>query len=339
MNHQVELNKAIIIPGAQKSGTTSIFKTLIRHSKILKPKYKEPQFFVLDKSTIISNFDWYKNLYNYYNYNKYIIDASTFYFSSRRARDNIKHFIINPRILVILRDPVKRAYSAWAHANKIPGCFDKRSFSEILSCLQGNSPEDIIKSEEFHIKLALKNNKLGGAFLDSDFHRSKFNAYFSSNFEDPLWNFKYFRESFYSLHLKEWEKIFDKKVKVIFFEQFVLEPTRTMKSVLDFLDLNVQENLLKIPHVHKTKLPKNKLSENIDKFIRNYPIFINLINKYKNFNLINKSLDMIKNAIYYRPKLTQNEYEKAREIMKTEYDFWISNFPQVKIYWRFIEFK
>lgn len=123
-----------LIVGVQKAGTTSIAEYLNQHPKCGISKIKEPSFFSyygLPKEKYLklkefnksaSSFDVVTDFENYLNLfpKKSIIgEASTHYFYfSKRTIVNIKKFYgkdyKNLKIIIILRDPVERAFSAWS---------------------------------------------------------------------------------------------------------------------------------------------------------------------------------------------------------------------------------
>ena len=121
--------------GATKSATTTLFEILRQHSKIGVSSFKEPHFF----DNIINydkGFDWY--LMSYFSYLKdeeVIAEFTPTYLSCKSAPERM-HKLLGPDIkfLVILRNPIDRAYSHYLHT--------KRDQHEDLSFI------DAIKNEE-----------------------------------------------------------------------------------------------------------------------------------------------------------------------------------------------
>lgn len=104
----------LFIVGAQRSGTTYLYDMLDSHPEILmaKPKKPEPKFFLCDKEYEKGK-KYYEQRYFAERTSKhgYIGEKSTSYIESGRAATRIKSFYPNTRILMILRNPVERAYS------------------------------------------------------------------------------------------------------------------------------------------------------------------------------------------------------------------------------------
>lgn len=100
-----------IIIGVQKAGTSSLYKYLIQHPLIIAPKQKELHYF--DSENSIKT-------------NKYIELFPRNYFKKRISFEATPRYIYNPgtakkihefnpkiKLIVLLRNPVNRAYSAW----------------------------------------------------------------------------------------------------------------------------------------------------------------------------------------------------------------------------------
>ena len=116
-----------LIVGAAKCGTTSLYHYLSQHPDVFMSLLKEPRFF----SGIVSNpgtgpgdsmnsyagigsFDEYSRLFKKSMGRKTVGEASTetlFHFES--SIPAIHRSLGDPRIVIVLRDPVKRAYSAY----------------------------------------------------------------------------------------------------------------------------------------------------------------------------------------------------------------------------------
>lgn len=108
----------VVIIGAAKAGTTSLFEILRQHPQIYTPHKKELRFFSFDKH-YHEGIDWYENSY-FANASKYPvrIEATPAYLTwSQKVAPRIKELYCDRPIkfIVIFRDPVKRAYSHYWH--------------------------------------------------------------------------------------------------------------------------------------------------------------------------------------------------------------------------------
>ena len=102
--------------GCPKSGTTTLFKILCQHSQIHTPKFKEPFFF--NNSNYKNGIEWYAN--TYYEDAKsedWILDFTPSYLYSDEALFRIKEYSKGKdlKFIVMLRNPVERAYSHYLH--------------------------------------------------------------------------------------------------------------------------------------------------------------------------------------------------------------------------------
>lgn len=134
MNEKVNL----FVVGAMKAGTTSLSELLSSHEDVYLCPIKEPNFFVsklpksIDDSSAnfnIKNFihnlktdsskhfahvtelSDYTDLFKYKQNEKYLVDCSTAYLHALEAPAAIHQYNPDAKIIIILRNPVHRAYS------------------------------------------------------------------------------------------------------------------------------------------------------------------------------------------------------------------------------------
>jgi len=141
-----------IIAGATRSGTTSLYYYLKQHPEISFPDLKEPRYFSSMKLTLpqhgpgdytvdeklLLNFEDYKKLYDGID-NKIVGDASSEYLSHYEyTASEIFRCLGDIPIVIILRNPVERAFSAYN--NLVRDGREKLTF------------EDALEAEEERIK-------------------------------------------------------------------------------------------------------------------------------------------------------------------------------------------
>ena len=119
----------LFIVGAAKSGTTSLASYLGQHQDIFVPIIKEPKYFSLHEnifphcgpgdtvvdSNVVKTASEYKKLYIGAENQIYRVDASVDYLFCEGAAARIWKYNNKARIIIILRNPVDRAYSAYMH--------------------------------------------------------------------------------------------------------------------------------------------------------------------------------------------------------------------------------
>lgn len=154
----------IFIVGAAKAGTTALYYLLNQHPGICFPVVKEPNFFSNrdheqdvvkpgtgpgDKSTTWTHsLEAYHELYRCSDRHRFKLDASVSYLYSTRAACCIAGYSPDARIIIVLRNPVDRAWSHYKHL--VRDGREHLSFEEALD----REEERIDKGWEFswHLK-------------------------------------------------------------------------------------------------------------------------------------------------------------------------------------------
>jgi hypothetical protein len=138
-----------LIVGAAKSGTSSLHNYLNQHTDVFMPSYnneamkvKEPRFLIKD---LVQNrlhngvwsFEEYKSLFSDVKDEMAVGESSVLYlYYHQLAIKNIKYYLGNEvKIIIMLRNPTDRAYSAFQHVSR--GFKENYSFEESLSIEKG----------------------------------------------------------------------------------------------------------------------------------------------------------------------------------------------------------
>ena len=117
--------------GAQKAGTTYLNNLLKQHSEICGARYKETHFFSRD-SEYNRGIEHFLSFFTPDDNTKYLMDVTPEYFPKKIALERIhKHFPDDVKIIVMLRDPVKRAFSQYKMMKSNGKA--KKSFIEMVS--------------------------------------------------------------------------------------------------------------------------------------------------------------------------------------------------------------
>ena len=120
------------IIGAAKAGTSSLYKYLAQHPEIFLSPVKEPHFFSYRERAVFSkgpgdvdrfsdatpDLDSYLGLFKNVANEKAIGEASTTYLDSLEAPGRIREFAPKAKIIVMLRNPVDRAYASFMHLRR-----------------------------------------------------------------------------------------------------------------------------------------------------------------------------------------------------------------------------
>jgi len=108
------------IVGTAKAGTTSIFKVLLQHPHIFVPEKKETYFFGehFYRDAKVETLDEYRKIFSKAPRDCVTLEVSTSYLYSRKAASEIKAYNADAKIIIILRNPVDRAYSNYLYKLK-----------------------------------------------------------------------------------------------------------------------------------------------------------------------------------------------------------------------------
>lgn len=143
-----------LIVGSAKSGTSSLHNYLNQHPEVFMPSYnkegmkvKEPRFLIKDLvqhrlHNGVWNWEEYKSLFNDVKGEISIGESTVLYlYYYEHAIDNIKKYLgENVKIIIMLRNPIDRAYSAFQHVSR--GLKEQNSFEEALEIEKGRMDKD-----------------------------------------------------------------------------------------------------------------------------------------------------------------------------------------------------
>ncbi|WAR30340.1 HS3S6-like protein [Mya arenaria] len=119
----------VIIVGIAKSGTSALRIFLNEHPQIAAGTLRdEPRFFT---GYWGKGFEWYRSVMPCSYSNQITIEKSPGYFYSEEAAKRIRNFSDKIKIIMIMRDPVERAVSAYA-MYKAQGRFNGKSFADLM---------------------------------------------------------------------------------------------------------------------------------------------------------------------------------------------------------------
>tara|TARA_B110000444_G_scaffold66327_1_gene62209 strand:- start:2068 stop:2937 length:870 start_codon:yes stop_codon:yes gene_type:complete len=251
--------------GAAKSGTTSLYDILKQHSDVFVPSFKEPHFF--DISAVYENgVSWYEKTYfSGVNKEKSIGDFTPTYLFDKYAPERIHNSLGNDmKFIIILRNPVDRAYSHYLHS--------KRDLHEFLSF------EDAIKKNVNKVSNYLDYLRL--SYIDQSKYADMLQRYFAL-FSKDNFLILHFEEDFVAereltmakvfsfLNLKEENINFDinsnksSKARFIWIKRLMKKNgwwRQIIKNIIPSLKIRqIIKN--KIHRLNVTKFTPNKLSK------------------------------------------------------------------------------
>lgn len=233
-----------LIIGAQKAGTTSLYKYLCQHPNILPAFRKEIHYFDLNYS---KNLNWYKSFFPLrakLNSNSHPIitgEASPQYIFHPHSLLRIKNDLPNIKIILLLRNPIYRTYSHYQH--------QKRVGRENLTF------EKAIEQEE---------NRTEGE-LDKMIRDENFNSH-------NYLMYSYVRRSIYYYQVKQLYNLFNSEnYLIIQSEKFNTNPQYEYDKVLTFLNLdNFRLEVSKKYNVQNYPPIKEKTKKKLEEFFHPY---------------------------------------------------------------------
>jgi hypothetical protein len=212
-----------LIIGASKCGTTSLYYYLIQHPSVVPALTKEAHFF---DQTYRMGLAWYRGfsstkLAKYYSTKitkKGVItgEATPCYIFHPHAPSRVFKTVPDAKLIVLLRNPVDRAYSYYHH--------------NLRRGLESLSFEEAIESEEERLRGELEK------MIDD-------NNYFSFNRQF----YSYLSRGFYVDQLENWMKFFpSEQILILKSEDLFTDPGSIFKRIVAFLDLpDFEPNALK----------------------------------------------------------------------------------------------
>ncbi len=203
-----------IIIGAQRCGTTTLYNNLILHPHTMQALRKEIHFFDINYKKGVT---WYQAhfpslLYKSYlkhTYRNNIIsgEATPYYFFHPLSTERIYKFIPRVKLIVLLRNPVDRAYSHYQ--------LSVRLGHENLSF------EDAIQHEIGRLKIEEERIFNNG-------------SYYSFNHQ----HYSYLSRGYYMEQLRKWHHYFSRdQILILKSENFYLDPSTVLTQVYNFLNL------------------------------------------------------------------------------------------------------
>ena len=219
-----------LIIGVMKCGTTAFYDYLVKHPQILPAIIKEPGAIGLAQTNnkLKKNLDYYLSLFPPIPSASNFVtgEASTLYIWNQEAANNVLNYFPNTKLIVILRNPVKRVISQYQHflikknLNR-----ENRNLEETI-ILELEELSEITEPAQLIEKMTAKN---------------------------------YLRHSLYVYFLEKWMKIFPREQFLILrSEDLSRNPAVVMKQTYEFLGLpNYQ-------HIEYPRINKGTYTYNID---------------------------------------------------------------------------
>lgn len=214
---QLKVNALII--GAGRSGTTSLFNYLQQHGQVCTSSIKEIPFFSFSQHFQRGE-AYFHSFFPDYTGQKTVLTSDTYLLIHRDAQERIKAYNPGIKLLVMLRHPIERAYSAYHYA--VNNNYESRAVSFLESF---EKEAQYLKNED----IVQKNN------------------------------FAHFYTGLYYQHLMYWLRFFDRQ-QILLLKTADLKnaPQDTLCRVLQFLETPPFDFQFITPRHNAASRPKNK---------------------------------------------------------------------------------
>ena len=212
-----------IIVGSAKCGTTSLYNYLKQHPQVFMPLLKEPGFFTGAWPHLVNSEKEYRELFDGAQGKIAIGEASPMYIEDQSVPQKMIDFLgPDTRIIIILRNPIDRAFSLWGHLH-YHSMVEPLSFEDALSVERERSESEELKNQDIYYP---------GIFM-------------------------YYRGGLYTEKVRRFLDTFgEKNVYVIIFEEFMQDLRNSIKDLYKFLGVDTsfepileQHNIANVPRL------------------------------------------------------------------------------------------
>lgn len=206
----------LVIGGAPKCGTTSLFMWLVDHPEVCGSKAKEPLFFV-DRGYPLR---WrHRNVHDHgleayttcfpdcTDHHKVVVDGSSQYIYQSTALDFIPSLLSNPRLVFLVRKPSERLFSSFAYSKNKGNLRSGLSFTEFVHLVK-NQPGPTAQPEWAW--------RASAYVLPRDIQYSRYIEYLSA------WR----------------ERLGDGRLRVIVLEEMRADPKAVVKELCDWVGID-----------------------------------------------------------------------------------------------------
>jgi hypothetical protein len=241
---------SIFILGTQKAATSSLHTYLTEHSQIQSGLVKEVRYFNVD-ANYKKRLSWYTSQFPRVNTRMNIrtIDATPEYLYYPWIAQRIKDYNPNSKCIIILRNPIDRAYSSWNMHRQI--AMKKDNFYKIFDEPYRDNYENNIK-KEFYSEDGFPSFEKA---VEKEFEKIEI----KSDFIEP----SFIRRGIYAKQIKNYYKHFPKEnLLVLLYEDIKEDIDFVLNKIFIFLDLEPEKvNTSKLSQVNKRKYKEEMLPE------------------------------------------------------------------------------
>lgn len=232
----------LVIAGVGKAGTTSLHWYLSQHPDICASPVKEIGYFMplVDGQGALGPVEEYRSLFQACGAERYRLEASPQYFQAGRPLvDAMRDVLGEPKVVVMLRDPVDRLWSQYRFMrSRMSDLPREMSFEEYVGrCLEVRRSAEPLTAQ----------NRL----------------------------YRAVQGGFYAEYLDPWVEVFGADLRLVFFERLTESPQREFTALCDWLDIASDPSSITFSVENRTvpvrsrALQRIALAANSERLLRN----------------------------------------------------------------------
>lgn len=305
------INKTLIlIVGFRKCGTTTLYDLLVDSGIASGGEIKEPQ--ILCSGHQVNEEFIARYLENFDPDADVLVDGSTYLISDPDVISKLEVFFKEVKVLVCIRNPVKRFFSSYWHSKSKPESEEYLDLNDLIERVERVS--DIPFKSELE---AISADPFYKSFYGVDYLRE--NRISSLDFKPKvrLLPFLYFSEGLYSY----WLSNVDVSYQIVYFEEMVGADPKFISELSDYLKVSV-DVFRSLPQSNIGYDRSGFLSKSLSGF------------KFKEY-IPSVAKKYIKRFVYKDiPKPTLEQICRVESVYKNEIEYWLLKNPNINNYWR-----
>ncbi len=196
----------LLIVGVPKAGTTSLFGFLAQHPEICGADEKEIGYFnhfspLRNPKSRLAPIESYAAHFAHCTGERYALEATPSYsYGGQSVIDGIRDLLGSPKIIITLRNPTDRLWSAYTFQRSLGNISTIKSFDEYLTICERRRREGTDRKET---------SRLQGLAI-----------------------------GFYADYIPAWLDAFGDDLRVVFAETMALDPAETLRELCRWLDID-----------------------------------------------------------------------------------------------------
>jgi hypothetical protein len=190
-------------------------------------------------------------------------------------------------------------------------------------------------AEDAALKKAVTTGLIDTDYRRETYHRERFGAPFRTEHHDKFQEFRYFSESMYSKHLKQFTEKFENNVQIFIFENLVTNYKKCIEKIINKLDIGIEKECTNSENKNSTVVPCNKLARSMlymkDEYVPE------VLKKASNYIGVKRQIGSLARKVLTKekPSISRKHYAESRAILEDEYEKWHKRRPVTRDLWTY----